>query len=695
MRLPLLNNHRRCQQHEARTILRDDADDPTIKPKKKSSMAGWIPQVEPPILFANGKRLRRCFYLQVFCLVFLIVTGFHTGDALASGADEIVVKLPRSVINGIPFEIDIDHPNGERFSYELSIVKDGQTVFSHSGTVPETIAGVEIHSGGRYTIIARTNETVVERTFRSLPGIFTILPPLVAILVALIFRQVIIALFIGVWLGAFFVTDYQLVRSFFYVVDHYTVDSLAGEGGQDHISIAIFTLLLGGMVGIFSRMGGTQGIVNKISKIATSPRRGQLSSWLMGVAIFFDDYTNTLIVGNTMRPLTDKLRISREKLSYIVDSTAAPVAAIGIISSWIGFEISLIKDAFDSLGVDRNPFTTFVASIPYSFYPIFTLIFVLFIASTRRDYGPMRKAEIRARREGKVISEKAVPISNIDTDITVAPGVPARWFNAAIPVAVVVAGTIVGLIITGRNSLIESGASSWNLMDAFRASNSFIALLWSSLAGCVVALLLALTQRLLTLTEAMSAWVAGVKSMIMAFIILVLAWGIGSVCEDLQTADYLVSKVSGVLSPHILPSLIFVTAAMVSFATGTSWATMTILTPIGIPLIFQVIQQNAVTGQAAEAILLSSVAAILGGSVFGDHCSPISDTTIMSSMASAADHIDHVRTQLPYALTVALVSILFGYVLTSLLVPPLFTLVIGCVCMFGIVMILGKRKDIA
>lgn len=666
-----------------------------MKIQNEIDWAGRILPSNPRFFLTRVKQPLRRFNHLAFCLGFLTAMGFHTAYALASGSDEPVIRYPRTVVNGIPFEIDIDHPNGRSSSYTMSIAKDEQAVFSHSGILPETISGVEINSSGRYTIRVQTEETVVERTFRSLPGFFTVLPPLVAILVALIFRQVIIALFMGVWLGAFFINDYQPIRSFFYVVDHYTVDSLAGEGGTDHISIAIFTLLLGGMVGIFSRMGGTQGIVNKISKIATSPRRGQLASWLMGVAIFFDDYTNTLIVGNTMRPLTDKLRISREKLSYIVDSTAAPVAAIGIISSWIGFEISLIKDAFDSLNIDRNPFTTFVASIPYSFYPIFTLIFGLFIASTRKDFGPMWKAEFRARREGKVISEKAVPISNIDTDISVASGIPQRWFNAAIPVAVVVVGTIAGLIITGRNSLIDSGASSWTLMEAFRASNSFIALLWSSLSGCVVALLLALIQRLLTLTEAMSAWVAGVKSMIMAFIILVLAWSIGSVCEDLQTADYLVGKVSGVLSPHVLPSLIFLTAAMVSFATGTSWATMTILTPIGIPLIFQVIQQSAVTGQAGEVILLSSIAAILGGSVFGDHCSPISDTTIMSSMASAADHIDHVRTQLPYALTVAIVTVLLGYMLTSYQVPALATLIIGCVCIFGIVMIFGKKKDIA
>ncbi|MFH1756350.1 MAG: Na+/H+ antiporter NhaC family protein [Candidatus Latescibacterota bacterium] len=623
----------------------------------------------------------------------LFTWGLHTDGAFAAKTDDIGITLSRTVINGIPFEIDLHHLSGEKSPYTLSIAKGGQVVFTHAGTLPQTISGVKISGSGQYFIEVTAGETTVLRTVRSLPGVVTILPPLVAILVALIFRQVIIALFVGVWLGGFFINDFQPIRSFFYVVDHYTVNSLAGEGGGDHISIAIFTLLLGGMVGIFSRMGGTQGIVDKISLIATSPRRGQLASWLMGIAIFFDDYTNTLIVGNTMRPLTDKLKISREKLSYIVDSTAAPIAAIGIISSWIGFEISLIKDAFDALQIDRNPFTTFIASIPYSFYPIFTLFFGLLIAATRRDFGPMLAAETRARREGKVLSETAIPISNIDKDIKAAPGVPARWFNAAIPVGIVVAGTVVGLIITGRNSLLESGASSWTLMEALRASNSFVALLWSSLSGCVIALLLALVQRLLSLTEAMSAWVAGVKSMIMAFIILVLAWSIGSVCTDLHTADYLVSKVSSFLSPHMLPTLIFITAAIVSFATGTSWATMTILTPITIPLVFQVIQQNAVAAPFGDSILLSSIAAILGGSVFGDHCSPISDTTIMSSMACAADHIDHVRTQLPYALTVALACILFGYLPISFHAPPLAAILIGCGGILGIVLLFGKNKD--
>ena len=628
----------------------------------------------------------------IFGLVLLLIS-FSPRPGQTAGAGIPVIEAPSIIITGTPFQVQLSLPDGGTGAYTFQIVKDGQTVYTHTGQLPASIDDIQVDSRGQHTFTVRVDDQTAQKQVRSLPGILTLLPPLVAILVALIFRQVIIALFMGVWIGSFFVTDFQFVRSFFYVVDHYTVESLAGEGGSDHIAIVIFTLLLGGMVGVFSRMGGTQGIVNKISKIATSPRRGQLSTWLMGIAIFFDDYTNTLIVGNTMRPLTDKLRISREKLSYIVDSTAAPVAVIGIITSWIGFEISLIKDSFETLNIDRNPFTTFIASIQYSYYPILTLIFGLLIATLKRDYGPMLKAERRARRKGELQSQKAIPISNIDKDITSAPDITPRWFNAAIPVAVVVLGTIAGLIVTGRSSLLESGQTSWTLMDTFRASNSFTALLWSSLGGCLAAAILAVSQRLLSVTETVNAWVAGVKSMIMAFIILVLAWNIGSVCDDLHTASYLVNKVSGVLSPQMLPTLIFLIAALVSFATGTSWATMTILTPICIPLVFQITSQTAMTGESAEAVLLSSIAAIMAGSVFGDHCSPISDTTIMSSMACAADHIDHVRTQIPYALTVALVAILLGYLPAAFQIPSVFVLLLCGVAIVGIVLVFGKPNE--
>jgi Na+/H+ antiporter NhaC len=509
---------------------------------------------------------------------------------------------------------------------------------------------------------------------------------------ALVLRQVVIALFAGIWLGSFFVNDFNIIRSFFYVVDHYFVDAFAGPSGHDHVSIAIFTLLLGGMVGVFSSIGGTQGVVNEISRIATTPRRGQLATWLMGIAIFFDDYTNTLIVGNTMRPITDRLKVSREKLAYIVDSTAAPVAVIAVITSWIGFEISLIKDAFLSLGIDRNPFTTFVASVQYSFYPILTLFFGLLVAGSTRDFGPMLKAERRSRRTGKILSDKAVPLSNIDTEIKFSASKSPRWFNAAIPVAVVVFGTFFGLVITGRISLRESGVTEYALMDAIRESNSFVALLWSSLAGCVTAIFLGVGQRLATLTQAISAWVAGIRSMVFAIVILVLAWCIGAVCTDLQTPEFLVTKVSGLITPGLLPSIIFFIAAGISFSTGTSWGTMTILTPISIPLVIRMSEINAVAAGAHEAILLSSIAAILAGAVFGDHCSPISDTTIMSSMASASDHIDHVRTQLPYAVVVGFIAVFLGFLPAGFDFPPLVSYLVSATLITGVIWWFGRPE---
>jgi Na+/H+ antiporter NhaC len=507
---------------------------------------------------------------------------------------------------------------------------------------------------------------------------------------ALIFRQVYIALFAGVWIGAFIVNEYNFVRGFFYVIDHYVIDAIAGEEGWDHTSIAVFTLLLGGLVGIVSRSGGAKGMVNSLAKHATSPIRGQVATWFMGIFIFFDDYTNTLIVGNTMRPITDKLRISREKLSYLVDSTAAPVACIAVVTSWIGFEISLLKDAFESVGMlDLNPFTTFVTAIPYSYYPIMTLLFGLAVAWTGRDFGPMLRAERRALYEGLPLRPGAVPISNIDTEITTAENVPERWYNAAVPVVVVIVGTVVGLVVTGRETLIASGEPA-NWFNAIREGNSFVSLLWSSFFGCVVAMVMVIGQRILSVTEAINAWVSGIKAMTPAIIILILAWAIGAVCGDLHTADYLVGRLTGIIAPELLPGLIFLVAAAVSFSTGTSWGTMTILTPLTIPLVIQITQFHDMQVAVQHGILLSGIAAILSGSVFGDHCSPISDTTIMSSMASTADHVDHVRTQLPYAASVAAVCVLLGYIPAALGLPVPAVLLICLAAVILIVRFVGK-----
>jgi Na+/H+ antiporter NhaC len=614
-----------------------------------------------------------------------------SAGSLHAAPEERIITLTGVPYTYRPTETVLEHIT--QLPGSVRVVLDGETVFEGR---PEYLTKqslpLTIERRGFHEIVVSSGSTSYTQEVYTLIGVLSILPPVVAIVFALVFRQVVVALLAGVWLGSFLVSGFQPIPSLSRIIDHYVLGTLAGSGeGADHISIIIFTLLLGGMVGITSRMGGMQGIVDRVSHLATTARRGQFAVWLMGVIIFFDDYTNTLIVGNSLRPLTDKLRISREKLSYIVDSTAAPITALAVITSWIGFEISLLDQSFKSLGIERNPLGTFVSSIPYSYYPILAILFVLFIILTGRDYSLMSRAERRARSSGKVSSDTALPLSHIDSEaIAAAPGTSPRWLNGVIPIAVVIGITFYGLIHTGRSAIAEAGGASPGLFEAIKESNSFTALLWGSFAGCIAAAVLALCERLLSLTETVTAWINGIRSMLSAIIILVLAWCIGKVCTELHTADYLVHNLSDILSPRMLPAITFLLAMGISFSTGTSWGTMSILIPIVIPLCYGIGGAAGLGGGEFESVLLSSIAAILSGAVFGDHCSPISDTTIMSSMASAADHIDHVRTQLPYAVTVGVASLIFGYLFSALGLGSVISLIIGSVALLGFVLIVGK-----
>jgi len=422
-----------------------------------------------------------------------------------------------------------------------------------------------------------------------------------------------------------------------------------------------------------SRSGGTHGVVKALEPYATTPRRAQVVTWLMGVAIFFDDYSNTLIVGNTMRPVTDRHRVSREKLAYLVDSTAAPVACVALVSTWIGYQVSLVGDALEKAGSDLNPFAVFLRSIPFAFYPIFALVVTFTIAVSGRDWGPMLAAERRARA-GELMAAASQPLADYEsTGLAPDDDTPRRWWNAAVPVLLVILTTFAGLYVTGRESLLADGAATFSMSDIIGASDPFTVLLWASLVGLTVSIVLAVGQRALTVRESLEAMVNGFKSMLMAFVVLTLAWSLGQVCTDLATAAYIKGAVGPHVPPGLLPVAIFLVAAAVSFSTGTSWGTMAILTPLAVPLILA-------EAPGDTMILEATVAAILGGSVFGDHCSPISDTTILSSMASSCDHVDHVRTQLPYALFGAGLAIVVGYLPDAFgAVSPWILLAVGTV----------------
>jgi Na+/H+ antiporter NhaC len=532
----------------------------------------------------------------------------------------------------------------------------------------------------------------VALSLRAIPGWTTLLPPLLAILLALLFRQVIPALLAGVWVGAWIAYSGPFAGAL-RTIDHYVVRAFAEP---DHVSIVIFSLMLGGMVGILSRSGGTVGLVEALTPYATNTRRGQLVTWFLGILIFFDDYANTLLVGNTMRPVTDRLTISREKLAYIVDSTAAPVTSIALVSTWIGYEVSLIGESLREMGSDpARAYAIFLQSIPYNFYPIFALLFGLAVATFLKDFGPMLKAERRARG-GKTLSDTAVPLSDFDSK-ALAPiaDKPRRWINAGIPVLIVLLITFLGLWITGRSALAANGIPLLDggfrgLGQIFGAGDSFKALLWGSTAGCLVALLLSKAQGILTVADGLAAWLQGVKSMTAAIVILILAWSLAGTCSDLNTSGYMVASLSDHLAPGFLPVIVFILAAMTAFATGTSWGTMGILIPLAVPTAFGVAQAAGFDPAAAHRILLGAVSAVLAGAIFGDHCSPISDTTVMSSMSSGCDHVDHVRTQLPYALVVGLVAILLGYLPSGFGVPPLLCLVVGAVLLAALLYWLGR-----
>ncbi len=510
---------------------------------------------------------------------------------------------------------------------------------------------------------------------------WSLVPPLLAISLALAFHDVLVALVAAVWIGATMVAGGNPGVGFLRFIDTYVRGSLVDS---DHMSIIVFSLLLGGMVAVMSKSGGTVGVVRALEPLATTPRRAQFVTWLMGVLIFFDDYSNTLIVGNTMRPVTDQHNVSREKLAFLVDSTAAPVACVALVSTWIGYQVSLVDDALTKAGVDLNPFGVFLASIPFAFYPLFALFMTFAIAVSNRDWGPMLKAEQRAAR-GEVISANAQPLADFDDkDVTPEEGTPCRWWNAALPVAMVVASTFAGLYFTGRESLLADGDASLSLSRIIGASDPFTVLLWATLIGLTTAIVLAVGQGLLSLRQAMGSTVAGFKSMFLAFVVLVLAWSLGQVCSDLETAAFLKTAVGPSLSPALIPLAVFLVAAAVSFATGTSWGTMAILTPLAVPLVVE-------SAAGDPAALAATVAAILGGSVFGDHCSPISDTTILSSMASGCDHVDHVRTQLPYALFSASVAVVVGYLPQAMTdIPAPVLLLIGAGVIGAVVWFFGR-----
>lgn len=594
-------------------------------------------------------------------------------------------------LSGIEFQIKIDNlPDSIQQINLIAKNEENNLNFLLTPIKNAVDTSIIINESGSY-IISIGEMKDISSQIQVIPGILSILPPLISIALALIFRQVIISLIIGIFSGALIVNNYNPFTGFLRLTDYYIINSLFDNS---HIQIIVFTLLFGGVIGLISKSGGTRGIANVVSKLARTRRSGMIASWLSGMLIFFDDYANTLVVGNLMRPVTDKLRISREKLSFIVDATAAPVASIFIVSSWIGYEIGLIQDGLAMIGSTENSYTVFIQTLPYRFYPIIMLVFVFISSYMRRDFGPMYKAERQAFLEGVNHSDEQKPAKDLSaTSEMFGNEDKAKWFNGIIPILVIIFGTLMGLYLTGISSLNEKGINDYGIREIIGNSDSYKSLLWASFSACVVAAVMISIQRIMKLGEIVDAWFLGLRSMLLAVIILTLAWSIGAITQEVKTADYLISVFSDSINPRMLPVLVFVVCAITSFATGTSWGTMAIMMPIVIPLADTAASLNGYGIEDQTIILHGVISSVLAGTVFGDHCSPISDTTILSSMASGCDHIDHVRTQLPYALLVGVLGMLVGDIPTAYGVSPYLSLLVIVIVLIGTLYLFGKRVD--
>ncbi len=518
-------------------------------------------------------------------------------------------------------------------------------------------------------------------------GWWAIIPPIVAIILSFVTKRVLISLFAGVFSGALIIAIFK-GNAFSSVA--ITLDTIVNQVADPwNARLLIFNFLMGAGIALIWRLNGSKALANWArSKIKT--RRGvSVGAWILGIIVFFNDYCNAAIVGNAFRDISVEHKISSEKLSFVLDATAAPVATF-FLSDWIAFQIGMIGKGLEAAKISSstiNPFMGYLYSIPVNMYCILMVLFVGIVAYTQRDFGKMYKAEKRAVDTGKIIRDGGKSMLNIESDL----GEPSdhakpRLISFFLPIIALVVVTLSGFYITGVGSL-ENGITEVGfinqMIQVLGGADASVALLWGAFSMTFVGILLALTVGKMTIAHAMNSVIDGMKLMLLACTILVLAWSMGSITSTMNLANVIVSSFGNSIPFIVLPLLIYLVGMGVAFATGTSWGTMTILTPIAIPLTYRI------TGDPILAVMMSGV--VFSGAIFGDHCSPISDTTVLASIFAGADHIDHTLTQIPYALTVAFVSAIIFVVFGLTRLNPIYLAPFGILSLYLILRIVGKK----
>ena len=466
------------------------------------------------------------------------------------------------------------------------------------------------------------------------PTWISLLPPLLAIGLAIKTRQVYLSLAGGIWLGCTILNGWNPAAGLAEGIDFgvrvlgCTPDVPGESCNPGEAKVVLFTLVIGALIATLSSSGGVAGFVTWLERRrwVTNGRRAQLLAWIIGVVIFIESNITVLVAGSVSRPIFDRYRVSREKLAYLIDSTSAPICILIPLNAWGAYNLGLLNRAGveDSLGV-------FLRSILFNFYSFAAVLLALAVVLWKLDWGPMRKAEKRAAT-GEVLSPGATPM--MDEGVLGGeeePPIPPRALNMVVPVIVLVLMMPLGLWITGGGNL--------------RAGEGSTSVLWASMAGLAAAWVLLLAQKAYRVDELVKIALRGAGGLVPLALILILALALGDVAGALGTGDYVAGVVEGNLAPMVFLPLVFVVSSAIAFSIGSSWGTFAIMIPIVVP-----------AAAAMELDLAPFLAAALSGGIFGDHCSPISDTTVISSMASATDHVDHVRTQLPYALAAGVVA---------------------------------------
>lgn len=528
-------------------------------------------------------------------------------------------------------------------------------------------------------------------------GVITIVPTVLAVVLAFVTHNVLFSLLIGFLSGVLILgvvnsnsllqLPLNLVLALFNNVRDVVLD-------KDNIEVLLLCFAVGGMIEAVRASGGFEALAIKLTKVINSPRKANLVTSILGTLIFFDDYATTLIVGPIMKPITDRVKVSREKLSFIIDSTSAPVSGIALISSWIAVEIISIEKGLEIVGSNTNGFSLFVNSIPFTFYCLFAISFVFVNSLIGKDFGPMLKAEQRALR-GQTISDESKEYEEDDKVKYARKNMNKKIFVCIGSIVILTVFAIVSFYVDGRSVALAQGTLTANSKFSFESFINIISnadtvalITIAALVSALFAILIGSGLNLFSIKESTRSWLTGVKKISNEVLMLLFAWCLANTVKQLGTTYFVAEIISANVSPILVPTLIFLSCCIISCASG-SFGCMFVVMPLAIPLAYRVISMGC--GVSDEIYLLICVGSVVAGSIFGDHCSPVTDCTILTASGAGCSTMEHCYSQLPYTLVNCAISIICGITLTCLGINVLVALAIGILCQILLLLILGKK----